>query len=149
MSKTFDELFNDFLKRYKKKSLKPNEPSSKFDAIKLINLLDKISILDNVDEDIEKSLDISLGDPDKIEYYMEDDLYCEKRSWNTPNGVLVKLTMSDTPLEKIATEVKDVPKNVNIQKQLDIAIENENYELAAKLHKVIEKEKEKEKKKGN
>ena len=145
MSKTFDELFNDFLRRYKKKTLKPNEPSNKFDAIKLINLLDKISILDNVDEDIEKSLDISLGEPDKVEYYMEDDLYCEKRSWNTPNGVLVKLTMSDTPLEgEMSVNIKDSSFNLSIEEQLEDAIKKEDYELAAKLHKEIEDSKNKE-----
>lgn len=144
MSKTFDELFNDFLKKYKKKSQKPIEPSSNFDAMKLINLLDKISILDNVDEDIEKSLDISLGNPDKVEYYMEDDLYCEKRSWNTPNGVLVKLTMSDTPLEgSNSTNINGSSKEIPIEKRLELAIKNEDYELAAQLHKEIEETKNK------
>ena len=142
MSKTFDELFNDFLRRCKKKSQKPSEPSNNFDAIKLINLLDKISILNNVDEDTEKSLDISLGNPDKIEYYMEDDLYCEKRSWNTPNGVLVKLTMSDTPLEEADySDNKKSSKNISIEERLELAIKNEDYEEAARLHKEIEENK--------
>ena len=136
MSKTFDELFDDFLKRYKRKSLKDNDTSNRFDASKLINLLDKISILDNVDEDIEKSLDISLGNPDNIEYYMEDDLYCEKKSWNTPNGVLVKLTMSDVPLEKNSS--LDDNRVLTIEERLEDAIKSENYEEAAKLHKKIE-----------
>ncbi len=139
MDKTFDELFDDFLKKYNRKSGKNDGVSTSFDAKKLINLLDKISILDNVDEDIEKSLDISLGDPDKIEYYMENDLYCEKRSWNTPNGTLVKLTMSDIPIQDANEEIQQNKyKEMTLEEQLEEAIKKEDYELAGKLRDEIE-----------
>jgi len=133
MDKTFDELYDDFFKKNKKKSLDLPKLSINFDANKLINLLDKFAVLDNIDKDTEKSLDDSLGEPDIVEFFVEDGLYHEKRSWNTPNGVLVKLIVTDKPSK---ASIEKVP----LEELLEIAVESENFEEAIRLQKQIKKQ---------
>ena len=97
MSKTFDELFDDFFKR---NNIKPEDKigdSVKDEAKKMIDLLTNYKDVENIDEAIEQEIDASLGKPDKIEFYNEGDLFFEKRIWYTANGELIKLIVSDEP----------------------------------------------------
>jgi hypothetical protein len=141
----FDDLFNEFLGK--------NEENDEFltnEAKKIIDMIDGFkninpdgiytgSELDKLDDE----LDNKLGEPDKIEYSTDGEMYFEKRMWYKPLGVIVKTLISDEPLEP------ELP----LEKQLQKAIEVEDYELAAelrdKIKKAIAKEKRNAKKLNN
>ena len=84
----------------------------------------------NIDEEIEKSIDEELGKPDKIEFFNEDNLFFERRTWHTENGDLIKLLVSDDP-----TFGKQPKVTKALQEQLDEAVAEENYEKAAQAVK--------------
>jgi protein-arginine kinase activator protein McsA len=75
-------------------------------------------------------------------------MYFEKRMWYKPLGVIIKTLVSDEPLGPIKKK-REIP----LQEQLEIAVESENYELAAelrdKIKKAIAKEKRNAKKLNN
>lgn len=130
--KSFDELFNEFFKRH---NINPEDKISdnlRDEAKKVIDILTKIKNLDedlhSMDEELEKSIDEDLGKPDKIEFFNEDNLFYERRTWHTENGDLIKLIISDDPT------LINAPKfEKPLQEQLDEAVAEENYEKAAAI----------------
>lgn len=130
--KSFDELFNEFFKRH---NINPEDKISdnlRDEPKKMIDILTKIKNLDedvhSIDEEIEKSIDEDLGKPDKIEFFNEDNLFYERRTWHTENGDLIKLIISDDPT------LINAPKfEKPLQEQLDEAVADENYEKAAAI----------------
>lgn len=166
MSKTFDELFNSFLGRDNKKSTRkggkkkttpktlptditsfdnsfpssfgpslPEEIKNIIDMVKNFN--NNNSPFQNIDGNMEKKMDNKLGKPDKIEFFSEDGLFYEKRTWHTPNGDMVKVIVSDDP-----TMMPPPPKAEKpLQQQLNEAVENEEFEKAAAIRDKINKRK--------
>jgi excinuclease UvrABC helicase subunit UvrB len=133
--KTFDELFNEFFKR---NDIKPEDKINnlKEEAKKMIDILTNMKNIEedikNIDEEIEKSIDEELGKPDKIEFFNEDNLFFERRTWHTENGDLIKLLVSDDP-----TFGKQPKVEKSLQQQMEEAIQNEEYEKAAILRDKI------------
>jgi excinuclease UvrABC helicase subunit UvrB len=138
MSK-FDDLFDDFLNN---NSNEKKDYSSEF----MVNFFKKLSNLNNFDkEDIMKELDSSLGKPDEFENYEVNGVYFQKQIWNTKNGQVIKTVISDVPFNEVKTKVKKT--RVPLEAQLEIAVKEENYELAAKLRDRITKREAKKSKK--
>ncbi len=126
MDKTFDDLFNEFFKRNKiNPEDKPTDPI-KDEAKKFIDLLTNMS--KSIDENIEKDIDESLGKPDKTEFFDEDGIFYERRTWNTPHGEIVKLIGTDDP-----SLLSMPPVTKSLQEQLDEALATEDYEKAAAI----------------
>lgn len=137
MSKTFDELFDDFFKKDNKTSDKTNGnafDNVKEEAKKMLDMLTNFDDVENIDEAVEKEIDATLGKPDKIEFYNEGELFIERRTWNTPNGDLVKLIISDDPTLRLAP----VPEK-SLQQKLDEAVAAEEFEKAAAIRDEIKK----------
>jgi excinuclease UvrABC helicase subunit UvrB len=136
MSKTFDELFEDFFKR---NNISPNDNISdglKDEAKKMIDMLSDFKSVENIDESMEQEIDDSLGTPDKIEFYNEGELFFERRTWHTQNGDLIKLIVSDDPtLTKIPKPKK------SLKQQLDEAVATEDFEKAAAIRDEMKKTK--------
>jgi len=135
MGKTFNELFGDFFKR---NSINPNDKlteSEKNKAKQLLDLLSRGNDIHNVGDDQEKEMDEKLGKPDKIEFFNEGNTFFERRIWHTPMGDIEKLTFTNDPSLIIALQPTD------LKKQLDDAVENEEFEKACQLRDLINKKK--------
>lgn len=138
MSKTFDELFEDFFKR---NNIKPEDKIGdgiKDEAKKMMDMLINFKDVEDINEAVEKEIDATLGVPDKIESYNEGNIFFEKRIWHTPTGDLVKIIVSDDPSLRIAPVQ---PKN--LEKQLEEAVAGEHFEKAAAIRDEINKLKKK------
>ncbi len=143
--KTFNDLFNEFIK-----NRKTNPSQDIFDILKneaksILEKLESGEELSNheIDEETEKEFDMSLGEPDSIEYYDDGELYYERRTWHTKKGDLVKLIVSDVPLVKETPTPKkrktSKEKIEDLERQLNEAVENEDFEKAAVLRDKINK----------
>ena len=135
----FDSLFNDFMND--KSNNKKNEAENFMD--KLFNKLNDNG--DISDRDIFdhikalKDFDSSLGEPDKVESYEEDGMYYQKRIWETQHGKIIKTVISDVPFSKSKSKPETKKPRIPLEQQLETAVKEENYELAAKLRDRIEK----------
>lgn len=134
MSKTFDELFDDFFK--KNNTSDKMGDNIKDEAKKMIDMLTNYNDVENIDEAVEKEIDATLGKPDKIEFYNEGELFIERRTWHTPNGELVKLIVSDDPTLKVTP----APEK-SLQEKLDEAVKAEEFEKAAAIRDEMKKSK--------
>ena len=141
----FDDLFNRFFggKRNQKKNKK--EEISDFDEAKNDNIKKLIEMLDSMEEvtnsETAKQIDDNLGEPDRVEYYEEKGMFFEKKVWRVFGGEMVKVIISDEPFE-----VKKNEPTLTLKEQLDEAIKNEDYEIAANIRDAIKKEEKKQKK---
>lgn len=141
----FDDLFNRFFggKRNQKKNKK--EEISDFDEAKNDNIKKLIEMLDSMEEvtnsETAKQIDDNLGEPDRVEYYEEKGMFFEKKVWRVFGGEMVKVIISDEPFE-----VKKNESTLTLKEQLDEAIKNEDYEIAANIRDAIKKEEKKQKK---
>lgn len=151
MGNSFDELFNEFLggELNKKNDNKPSKLNNISDSIeKVIN-----AITNNIGGDLDLSNDLelsndidkNLGEPSEVRYYEEDGLYFIESTWETEIGVIRKTLVSDMPLDGSVKEVEE-EIGLSLEEQLEEAIQNEEYEKAAKLRDSIKKEKKKKKK---
>jgi hypothetical protein len=135
MDKTFNELFNEFFKR---NDINPDEKlteEQKINAKQMLDLLAKGGDNPKIDEEQEKEMDAELGKPDKIEFFNEGDTFFERRIWHTPTGDIQKLSFSKDPSLIIAPQPK------NLQKELEAAVENEEFEKAIAIRDEIKKSK--------
>jgi protein-arginine kinase activator protein McsA len=124
----FDDLFNDFMGEINS-GKKPNEDIS--DELKKI-----LDILKNP-QSIEDAFSEEMDKPDEIITYEENGSYFKKMIWKLEHGQLIKTIVSDIPFEE---EKKKTPKKrIPLEIQLANAINEENYELAAKLRDKINK----------
>ncbi len=127
----FDDLFNKFFNRDEDNSMDD-------EAKKIINMINNIKEVES-DDELDAELDLKLGKPHEIEYFKEDDMYYERRSWFMDHGVVIKTIASDEPLEP----------QPSLEEQLTNAIEVEDYLTAAKLRDQIKKDKAKAKRVAN
>jgi excinuclease UvrABC helicase subunit UvrB len=139
MSKLFDDLFNDFFgrrKNIKKEDKEKPEPennsiysSSSNDINRLIDMLSS-----------NETIDEKLGEPTNVEYYEEDGMFFERKTWkNVYGGEIIKTAISDQPFNETSKI-----KTKSLQELLLDAVNNEDYEEAARLRDEINKEKEPE-----
>jgi hypothetical protein len=94
-----------------------------FDKWANLNPLDKDLIIDGLNE--------TLGEPDKLENYEENGVYFQKQTWNTKHGQVIKTILSDVPFNKEKSRKREI--KIPLEVQLESAVSEENYELAAKL----------------
>ena len=133
MNSNFDDLFNEFFRRRRNVINPFNQMNRMQDEVrKMMDMLMNFQNVSNIDENLEKQVDFSLGEPHKIETYSDGVVFYEKRIWHTPNGDIVKLVVSDRPFNNTPKE-KPVVKEKSIQEQLDEAIAKEDYLKAAEL----------------
>lgn len=136
MDKTFNELFDEFFQR---NNIKPKDKiadSVKEDAKKIIDMLTSTKNVDNINEEVEKQIDIELGKPDRIEFFNEGDVFFERRIWHAEKGDIIKLVVTDNPVSDIVTPVKQT-----LKEQLEKAVEAEEFEKAAAIRDLIKKAK--------
>jgi protein-arginine kinase activator protein McsA len=129
MSK-FDELFNDFM---------GDEANNKNESSDIMaNLFKKLSNLNSFDKNgMMEELNESLGEPDEFKNFEENGVFFQKQIWNTKHGQVIKTIISDVPFAKQKSEAKKT--RIPLEVQLLSAVEEENYELAAKLRDRIAK----------
>ena len=132
MDKTFDDLFNEFLKR--NKETMGGDPMSAFknEAKKLIDMIKNFESVDDVGDELDKKMDFTLGKPDSVETYSDGIFFFEKRIWHTPNGDIIKVIASDNP-----NKIKTQETEKSLEEQLKYAISEENYEKAAEIRDKI------------
>lgn len=134
----FDDLFNKFFGR--KREEKKEEKNESFDDAKARNMKGLIDMLSKF-EDVtnmagSNQFDEEMGEPDKIEYYEEDGMYFQKKTWKVFGGEMVKVIASDEPINEESFE-----KTKSLQEQLEEAVANEDYEKAAFIRDEMAKEK--------
>lgn len=101
----------------------------------MLDLLAKGGDNPKIDENQEKEMDEQLGKPDKIEFFNEGDTFFERRIWHTPTGDIQKLLFSKDQTLIITPQPKD------LQKELEVAVENEEFEKAAAIRDEMKKTK--------
>ena len=131
--KTFDELFEEFFNKKNSDKYKKIEKTKKEgfsdELSKLINVLSNAR---QITDDEEKfKIETEFGEPDRVEYYNEDELYFKKSIWEVEDGEIVKLEVSDEPFNL------ENPKS--LEELLEEALEEENYEKAAEIRDEIKK----------
>lgn len=138
MDRIFDDLFNEFFKRNKINPEDRISDSLKGEAEKMIKMLQNFNELDNIDEAVEREMDKTLGKPDKIEFYTQDEMFFEKRIWHTPTGDVVKLIATDDP-ELLTPQIKLTPEKAekSLTELMNEAIASEEYEKAAYIRDEI------------
>lgn len=137
MSKNFDDLFNEFFDQ--NNNFKENDSLGKFRDIKdkitdMVNQLKHFGENLNSDDD---EISKELGKPDSVHYFSDEHLFFEKSVWKTPTGDIIRIIGSDKPFKN--SDNKENTKN--LEKQLEEAINNEEYELAAQLRDKIKENK--------
>lgn len=137
---TFDELFDAFFNNNDKKPKRRGRPRKvKEDSfeMKAKKIIDSLSTMTEI-TDIEKQfqIDNELGNPHEINLFEADGLYFKRSIWNTEDGDLVKLEVSDIPFEE----------DKSLEELLLIALEEEEYEKAAEIRDEIKKIEKKRKK---
>jgi hypothetical protein len=127
----FDDLFDAFMNNGddNKKDENKNLFNDIFDKWSDLNGLDKDLIIDELNE--------TLGEPDKLENYEENGVYYQKQTWNTKHGQVIKTILSDVPFNKEKSKKREI--KIPLEVQLETAVKNEEYELAAKLRDRISK----------
>lgn len=135
----FDSLFNDFMND--KSNNKKNEAENFMD--KLFNKLNNNSDVSDRDlfDHIKglKNLASSLGEPDNVISYEEDGMYYQKMVWETEHGKVIKTVMSEVPFSEVKIKATVKKPRIPLEQQLETAVKEENYELAAKLRDRIAK----------
>jgi hypothetical protein len=125
MNKTFDELFNDFMRT------PPPPLQKKID--KISDIIAKFKKLDN-EEEMMAEIDKQLGEPNRVETFEEDGIIFKKMTWITEEGEFVKLAIDSISPELYNSET---PKTLTLEEQLVEAERVEDYELAIKLRDKI------------
>ena len=133
----FDDLFNKFFGRKREEKKEDNESFDDAKARNIKGLIDMLSKFEDV-SDLAGSgqFDNEMGEPDKIEYYEEDGMYFQKKTWKVFGGEMVKIIASDEPIQE-----EPAKKSKSLEELLTEAVENEDYEKAASIRDEIAKEK--------
>ena len=135
---TFDELFDSFFNNNEKKGKKRGRPKKEESynekAKKIIDSLQNFSEITDVDR--QHQIDNELGEPHEINLFKADGLYFKRSIWNTEDGDIVKLEVSDEPFAE----------KKSLEELLSEALEEENYEKAAEIRDEIKKIEKKQKK---
>jgi len=143
MSNKFDDFFNEFFENNRKNNKDENSNDESIDKTNQESVEQFINMINKFDEDSKQSLgeflDNELGEPDKIEYFDDDDFYFEKRIWFTPTGKIVKIRMVEPP--ETPEEFHMYGSIGTLEDKLEVAIEEENFEEACRLRDLINKKK--------
>jgi len=134
--KTFDELFDEFFNendKGKKRGRKPKTKNDEFgDELKnLMNTLSNFKQITDADEQFE--IDNEFGEPDRVEFFRDEDLYFKRSVWVVEDSEVVKLEVSDQPF--------DIEEPKSLEELLQDALDSENYELAAEIRDEMNKNK--------
>lgn len=133
---TFDELFDEFFNDKNKPKKRGRKKKSFKDEIndELSNLINVISNAKQItDKEEQYMIDNEYGEPSKIEYYNDDELYFKKSTWIMEDGEIVKLEVSDVPF--------DIENSKSLEELLQEAINAEDFEKAAEIRDEINKNK--------
>lgn len=131
MENKFDDLFNEFFGNNKPKGdNKENKTFSKLFG----DISDLFNNLNSSLDDLNFSHDKKLGEPDEVIKYEENGFTFEKKIWNLNNGQMVKVDMISTPFDSVNGKV-------SLEKQLELALNEERYEDAAKIRDEIKSSK--------
>jgi len=134
----FDNIFGSF---FNENNDKNNGDEKKFSDF-LKNMM-RDSFMDK--KKLEDSIDDNLGNPSKIESYNEGSLFFEVKTWDTPNGKVIQTFVTeDSSLGHLnqltSKENKKEKKDIAlITRNLEKAVREENYELAAQLRDELKK----------
>jgi hypothetical protein len=119
----FDDLFEKFFGRKPKPEEPKSEPENSMSNDFVIKLLKSLK-----DEDGFKT---NFGAPTLVEYYEKDGIYFKRETWEVEGGgKMSHLVGSNKPFD-------DEPIVLTYDEQLAIALEQENYEEAARLRDKI------------
>jgi hypothetical protein len=129
MTKTFDNLFDDFIKDDETDSLLKRSSIKKI--IETIVNFKKL----NIGDVSEEQLDMELGEPTTTEEYIEDGLKYVRMIWKTSEGEFIKIIMTE-----ILPEIVPVK---TLEDLLAEAVAVEDYGLAIKLRDEIKNRSEK------
>lgn len=125
MSDMFDDLFEKFFGRKPKPEVPKEEPEKPVGNDFVSKLLNAIREKDGFVKNFGKSIN--------VEYFQQDGMYYKRESWLVEGGgKMTQLRSSFTPFE-------DEPVVLTYEEQLEIALENEDYEEAAILRDKINK----------
>jgi len=158
MSKSFDDLFDEYFGDGKKKTTpfekfigKVNGTPSLGDEIKrIVKLIDKIKGLSHpefIDESMGEQIAGDLGAPDEVQMMEEDGIYYTKNIWNLPHGQLVRVLVSNRKPDNFDEMNKKASEKpvLSLEEQLDAALEVEDYLEAARIRDLIKSNKKKKK----
>lgn len=111
------------------------EPNDRMDG--LWNLLNNMfnnnskGFKDNSENPINfNDIEADLGKPTRIRTFTENGFTFEEKTWQTESGMYVSVEMIESPMNK---KSKPLFKEKSLVEQLKDALDDENYELAAKL----------------
>lgn len=122
MFEDFDELYNKYFgKRY---------PSDRMKEI--MDMMNKLN--EGIEfgglSDLENDFNNELGEPTSVDKFEENGYVFERTTWDTEHGKMMKV--------ELLYRVGDEPKpELTLEEKLQLAIEEENYEEAAKLRDII------------
>lgn len=139
MKKTFYE----FIRKFFNKKQPPNvDTAIKNEMKKIIEVLSNIRTVSDVDDEIQREIDRSLGMPHKIEFFTENDLTYEKTIWHTPDGDIVKITVHHQPITPVCSVNMVIDSfapldDKSLEEKLADAVKEERYETAARLRDEI------------
>jgi hypothetical protein len=143
MSNNFDDFFNEFFGENKKNDKDENNNDEKVDQTNQDTVEQFINMINKFDNDSKQSLgeflDKELGEPDKIEFFDDEDFFFEKRIWYTPHGKIVKIRMIEPP--ETPEEFYNHNLLGSLESELETAIQEENFEEAARIRDLINKRK--------
>ncbi len=123
MKKTFDDLFDDFIKDDESDS-----PIKRSDIKKTIETIANFKKLNRGDIS-EEQLGVELGEPTTTEEYVENGLKYIRMIWKTPEGEFIKIVMTDILPEVIpaktledllaeAVAVEDYPRAIKLRDEI-------------------------------
>lgn len=151
MFENFDDLFDEFFKGLSSRTRKPDkrlnelftdlrkEIESKLEEDKMDDLVNKLNRFSELNgDDIINPHEKDLGEPDEVVTFEQDGYIFEKKIWNLKHGQMVKVNMVLTPYDSdYEPDIKTLP----LEQRLQIALDEERYEEAAKIRDEIEKKK--------
>lgn len=126
----FKRIFPFF---FKKEKNKVTEFQNSLNSLVPREVQDLFNILANPDSSKSTSerFKETLGEPDEIETFEDNGMIYEKLVWHTENGDITSFNV------KPISEGEEIEKELSLEEKLQKALDNENYEEAAKLRDQI------------
>ena len=149
----FDDLFEKYFGKPSKKQKKQTKSNNKNNNKGYFGPSDMSSPMDLLNyiysnpwaSGYPKIDDLNLGKPDEHTTFTEDGVDYEKKVWHTKDGDIIQMSAKSniefTPeyfnTNNIPFGSKLPKKELPLEKQLELAIKNENYEKAAKIRDML------------
>lgn len=131
-TKKLDNLFNELMDELKNQFESDNEFSKMKELANKLNNFEDLHG-DHMDNPHEKEL----GEPDEIITFEQNGYVFEKKIWNLKHGQMIKVNMVITPYDADFDPVNK--KKLSLEEKLEIALQEERYEDAAKIRDEIQK----------